>query len=138
MSWFRRPIPASNATSSSLFDEQSFYPAFLRDIQGCRREVIIESPYITLERMSGYYRHSNRWLRGLSAPGNKRILRRSMTTLQRVSKNKSLLQSFRRYHKRYLSVGKKPNVAKLLPEVLFRTMRLEGEKITRKEAQALF
>ena len=35
-------------------------------------------------------------------------------------------------------MGKKPDVKKLLPEVVYRTMRLEGEQITRKEAQALF
>ncbi len=61
-----------------------------------------------------------------------------MTTITLVNKNKGLLSAFKRYQKRYLTVGKKPNVKKSLPEILFRTMRLEGEKITRKEAQALF
>ena len=55
-----------------------------------------------------------------------------------VQKNKNLLQAFKKYKARYLDVGKKPNLKKFLPEVLYRTMRLEGEKITRKEAQALF
>lgn len=55
-----------------------------------------------------------------------------------VQKNRSLLQAFRKYKERYLNVGKKPDIRKFLPEVLYRTMRLEGEKITRKEAQALF
>lgn len=59
-------------------------------------------------------------------------------TAQVIRKNKGLLKAFSDYKKRYLDVGKKPNITKLLPEVLFRTMRLEGEEITRKEAQALF
>jgi phosphatidylserine/phosphatidylglycerophosphate/cardiolipin synthase-like enzyme len=36
--------------SSRLFDEKTFYQAFLRDLEGCRDEVIIESPYITSKR----------------------------------------------------------------------------------------
>ena len=35
---------------STLFDEKTFYSAFLRDLEGCRNEVIIESPYITSKR----------------------------------------------------------------------------------------
>lgn len=59
-------------------------------------------------------------------------------TTQLLRKNKSLLRAFKLYKERYLNVGRKPNIIKFLPEVLYRTMRLEGEKITRKEAQALF
>jgi len=36
--------------SSKLFDEKTFYQAFLMDLKGCRSEVIIESPYITSKR----------------------------------------------------------------------------------------
>ena len=54
-------------------------------------------------------------------------------TTQLVNKNKGLLKAFRRYNKRYLAVGKKVNVKKLLPDDLYSTMRLEGEKITKKE-----
>ncbi|GEM_PF-2892800 len=61
-----------------------------------------------------------------------------MTALQLVQKNKGLVKAFEKYLKRYISVGKKPDVTKLLPNDLYHTMRLEGEKITRKEAQALF
>lgn len=61
-----------------------------------------------------------------------------MTTIQAVQKNKGLLSAFKRYQKRYLSVGKKPNVIKLLPQDLYSTIRLEGEKITKKDVQALF
>ena len=59
-------------------------------------------------------------------------------TAKVVQKNKSLLSAFKKYKERYLNTGKKPDITKFLPEVLYRTMRLEGEKITRKEAQALF
>ncbi|MEK7534545.1 MAG: hypothetical protein AAB600_04365 [Patescibacteria group bacterium] len=61
-----------------------------------------------------------------------------MNTLQLIRKNKGLIKAFRRYQKRYLSVGKKPDITKFLPEDLYHTMRLEGEKITRKQVQALF
>lgn len=61
-----------------------------------------------------------------------------MTAIQLVHKDKSLIRTFKRYQKRYLFAGKKPDVKKLLPEDLYSTMRLEGEKITKKEAQAFF
>ena len=40
--------------NSTLHDEKTFYRAFLRDLEACRKEVIIESPYITSERMKGF------------------------------------------------------------------------------------
>ena len=55
-----------------------------------------------------------------------------------IKKNKGLLSAFRQYKKRYLSVGKKPNIKKFLPNDLYHTMKLEGEKITRKQVQILF
>lgn len=61
-----------------------------------------------------------------------------MTRIQLLKKNKGLIKAFKRYNKRYLSVGKKPNIKGLLPDDLYYTMRLEGEMITRKETQALF
>lgn len=61
-----------------------------------------------------------------------------MTVIQLVQKDRSLIKAFKRYQKRYLSVGKRPNVKKLLPKDLYSTMRLEGERITKKAAQALF
>ncbi len=59
-------------------------------------------------------------------------------TVQTIFKNQGLIKAFKRYQKRYLSVGKKPNIKKLLPNDLYSTMRLEGEKVTKKEAQAIF
>jgi len=35
---------------SRLFDEKTFYQAFLSDLKACRSEVYIESPYITSKR----------------------------------------------------------------------------------------
>ena len=61
-----------------------------------------------------------------------------MTALQIVQKNKRLMNAFTKYQQRYLRVGKKPNIIQLLSDDLYHTMRLEGEKITRKETQALF
>jgi len=55
-----------------------------------------------------------------------------------IKKNKGLLSAFRQYKKRYLSVGKKPNIKKFLPNDLYHTMRIEGEKITHKQVQLLF
>lgn len=41
--------------SSLLFDEKSFYPQFVRDLYSCQREAIIESPFISSERMQRLY-----------------------------------------------------------------------------------
>jgi phosphatidylserine/phosphatidylglycerophosphate/cardiolipin synthase-like enzyme len=38
--------------NSSLFDETTFYDKFIADLNNCRKEVIIESPYITIGRMN--------------------------------------------------------------------------------------
>lgn len=43
-------------TFSKLFDEKTFYQTFLRDLENCQKEVIIESPYITSERMGTFDR----------------------------------------------------------------------------------
>lgn len=40
----------------SLYDEHSFYQTFLQDLEGCQKEVIIESPYITAEPMRTFDR----------------------------------------------------------------------------------
>jgi hypothetical protein len=42
--------------NSSLFDEKTFYQTFLRDLGRCQNEVIIESPFITSERMGTFDR----------------------------------------------------------------------------------
>lgn len=42
-------------TNSSLFDETTFYPQFTRDLLRVKREVVIESPFITTERMKSFH-----------------------------------------------------------------------------------
>jgi phosphatidylserine/phosphatidylglycerophosphate/cardiolipin synthase-like enzyme len=37
--------------NSQLHDERTFYKSFLQDLDRCTKEVIIESPFITSERM---------------------------------------------------------------------------------------
>jgi phosphatidylserine/phosphatidylglycerophosphate/cardiolipin synthase-like enzyme len=39
-----------NSVSSRLFDEKTFYSAFIKDLESCKKEVYIESPYITSKR----------------------------------------------------------------------------------------
>ncbi len=36
--------------NSALFDEKTFYDAFLKDVRNCKKEIIIESPFVTYER----------------------------------------------------------------------------------------
>lgn len=49
--------------TSSLYDEKTFYPSFIKDLAGCRQEVIIESPFITSGRMEGFRSLFNKLLR---------------------------------------------------------------------------
>lgn len=37
--------------TTSLHDEKTFYQPFIRDLKQCQKEVIIESPFITTQRM---------------------------------------------------------------------------------------
>lgn len=47
---------SSLAYFSNLFDENTFYQTFVLDLEHCQREVIIESPFITTERMRTFDR----------------------------------------------------------------------------------
>ena len=51
----RKPQEKTNAFTSRLFDEKSFYTSFLKDLRHCRKEVIIESPFITSKRVDYLY-----------------------------------------------------------------------------------
>lgn len=42
--------------NSSLYDEKTFYQTFLSDLERCKDEVIIESPFITNQRMRTFDR----------------------------------------------------------------------------------
>ena len=48
---FTRKVSPSDLLSSQLFDETAFYQAFTRDLKRAKREVIIESPYMTTARV---------------------------------------------------------------------------------------
>ena len=47
-------VPDTFLTTSSLYDEKTFYAAFLGDLESCKKEIIIESPFITSERMKTF------------------------------------------------------------------------------------
>lgn len=40
---------------STLYNEKTFYEQFLKDLDSCENEVVIESPYITASRMETFY-----------------------------------------------------------------------------------
>lgn len=48
---FNRTAPTDLLTSK-LHDQDSFYPAFIKDLSKCKHEVIIESPFLTRRRLS--------------------------------------------------------------------------------------
>ena len=53
---FRHKQPAvTDILSSKLFDEKQFYQTFIKDLCDCKKEVIIESPFITCSRMKMLY-----------------------------------------------------------------------------------
>lgn len=66
------------------------------------------------------------------------IIAITITMTRQILKDKGLVKVFKRYRQRYMVSGKKPNIKKFLANDLYHTMRLEGEKITQKEARALF
>ena len=52
-SLFKRTPPSpTDLLTSSLFDQDTFYPRFVRDLECCTSEVIIESPFITSRRLA--------------------------------------------------------------------------------------
>jgi hypothetical protein len=44
---------ANNIVGSQLYDHQTFYRAFERDLRLCRSEAVVESPFITTRRVDG-------------------------------------------------------------------------------------
>jgi phosphatidylserine/phosphatidylglycerophosphate/cardiolipin synthase-like enzyme len=47
---FSRRNDGSGLLTSQLYNEQTFYRAFERDLRCCAKEVVIESPFITVRR----------------------------------------------------------------------------------------
>lgn len=53
MLWFNKHSDASNGLiSSSLYNEKTFYNRFAKDLKNCHSEIIIESPFITSNRLN--------------------------------------------------------------------------------------
>lgn len=50
---FRNVSP--DLLASKIYDEQTFYPLFLQDLNKCRKLCVIESPFITHKRMNALY-----------------------------------------------------------------------------------
>lgn len=48
--------PSTELLKSNLFDELSFYQTFLRDLEDCKEEIVIESPFVTYQRMKTFDR----------------------------------------------------------------------------------
>lgn len=67
MSWFgQKKVNGeySGLVASELHDETTFYQTFLKDLENCQYEVIIESPFITKERMRTFDRIFKKLLDG--------------------------------------------------------------------------
>jgi len=51
-SFFKAPhFSSSDLLTSALYDQSTFYPQFIRDLQQCTSEVVIESPFVTSRRL---------------------------------------------------------------------------------------
>jgi phosphatidylserine/phosphatidylglycerophosphate/cardiolipin synthase-like enzyme len=50
-SLLNRPTAPAALLNSKLYDQDTFYPAFLKDLGNCHSEVIIECPFITNRRL---------------------------------------------------------------------------------------
>lgn len=48
----RTKINPTDLLTSKLYDEKSFYKAFIKDLKHAKKEVIIESPYMTTARVA--------------------------------------------------------------------------------------
>lgn len=47
-----RRVQPEDLLTSKLYNETSFYSAFLRDLKHCKKEVVIECPYMTTRRVA--------------------------------------------------------------------------------------
>src|SRR5687768_5938400 len=48
----QRKTSAPELLMSELLNEETFYPAFTKDLKGCQGELLIECPFITNRRLS--------------------------------------------------------------------------------------
>jgi HKD family nuclease len=51
-SLLKRTVPVTDLLTSKLYNEETFYPNFLKDLGDCHSEVIIECPFITSRRLN--------------------------------------------------------------------------------------
>lgn len=51
LSLFNRPTAPADLLNSKLYDQNTFYPTFLKDLANCHSEVIIECPFVTSRRL---------------------------------------------------------------------------------------
>lgn len=49
---FRKSFGDPNMVTSKLYNQDTFYEAFLRDLRRCSHTLVIESPFITTKRMN--------------------------------------------------------------------------------------
>jgi len=54
---FSSPKLTNPLMGSELHDERTFYQAFTKDLLKCRKEIIIESPFVTSKRMTFFRPH---------------------------------------------------------------------------------
>ncbi len=56
MSWFKKKVVSrpehNNIATSALYNEETFYNAFVDDVSKAKHEVIIECPYLTRRRLN--------------------------------------------------------------------------------------
>lgn len=51
-SLLNRPTSSTDLLTSKLYDDQTFYDKFIKDLAKCHSEVLIESPFITNRRLN--------------------------------------------------------------------------------------
>jgi phosphatidylserine/phosphatidylglycerophosphate/cardiolipin synthase-like enzyme len=51
----KKQLPREDLVTSELYNENTFYKKFIADLQNCKKEIIIESPFITRYRMKLLY-----------------------------------------------------------------------------------
>ena len=51
-SLFSRTSARTHLLTSGLYNDKTFYPALLKDLGSCQRELLIESPFITSNRIA--------------------------------------------------------------------------------------
>lgn len=73
MKFFKRIQPTEGLIISQVYDQETFYPEFIRDLCKARDQIIIESPFLTTSRYRSLRPHFQRLIqRGVSIRINTR------------------------------------------------------------------